>query len=104
LLEYDWPGNVRELENTVKRLSVLESGRKLIDASDLWEIMGAPSKEMPYRTKGWPPEPVSPSEKESIAYVLEKVGGNKSKAARLLDISRATLYNRMKKYGLEYVD
>jgi len=93
LLGYRWPGNVRELENAVERAMVVGRGAAL-EARDLpvSAVDGAAD------------EPLARSlaalEKDHIARVLNDCEGNVTRAARVLDIDRATLYNKLKRYGL----
>jgi two-component system, NtrC family, response regulator AtoC len=93
LLRYDWPGNIRELENAIERAVILARG-ELIEVSDLAQQ----NLYTPHRTA------VSKSlrdiEKNHILNVLIEAGGNCSEAARLLGISRMTLYNKIKSFGL----
>jgi len=93
LLAYRWPGNVRELENAVERAMVVGRGPAL-EARDL------PVSAL----DGDADEPLSRSlaalEKEHIARVLSDCEGNVTRAAKVLDIDRATLYNKLKRYGL----
>jgi DNA-binding NtrC family response regulator len=93
LLRYDWPGNVRELENTIERAVILAQN-PLIEVADL------PQQNLV------PAHPISPEislkqvEKNHILNVLTETGGNYTEAARILGISRMTLYNKAKAYGL----
>jgi len=93
LLAYRWPGNVRELENAVERAMVVGRGPAL-EARDL------PVSAL----NGDADEPLARSlaalEKEHIARVLSDCEGNVTRAAKVLDIDRATLYNKLKRYGL----
>jgi DNA-binding NtrC family response regulator len=91
---YHWPGNVRELENLVQRLLVMTEG-DAINAPDLpapmrWSAGGSASGQ---RT-------LAQVEADHIRHVLESVGGNKSEAARVLNIDRKTLREKIKKYAL----
>jgi two-component system response regulator HydG len=97
MLHYDWPGNVRELENVVERAVILSPG-ELVTENDLPpNLRGA--------AKGADVQPAGPSledaEREAIARTLDQVGNNKSEAARILGVTRVTLRNKMKKFGLE---
>jgi len=94
LLSYDWPGNVRELENAIERAVILAKD-SLITVADLPQentllarsaSMGKNLKEM---------------EKNHISNILCETGGNYSEAAKILGISRMTLYNKAKQYGLD---
>jgi len=95
LLEYDWPGNVRELRNVLERAVIL-SGSDTIRAADL-HLLARPKSDKPaVQTSGGMVE----VEKQMIVSALERTGGNKAEAARLLKITRRMLYSRMKKHGL----
>jgi two-component system response regulator AtoC len=93
LLKYDWPGNIRELENAIERAVIL-ARTHFIDVSDLAQ----PSLYLPHKT------PIGKTMKEiernHILNILIEAGGNCSEAARLLGISRMTLYNKIKAYEL----
>ncbi len=98
LLRYDWPGNIRELRNVIDRAVILSGGEPLTPDDFAIEIDDAPL-EMPQsgaQTAGG----LEQAEKEMILQALEKSGGNKTEAARLLRISRRRLYSRMKVHGL----
>ena len=98
LTSYDWPGNVRELANVIERAQILAEGT-VITPDDLPEgiVKGAPT--LPTG------EPASPDalegvERRHVAEVLKKAGGNKVQAAKLLRVSRRTLYRMIDRYGL----
>ena len=88
---YSWPGNVRELENVVQRL-VFMTESATIDAPDLPALMRFVATE-PRRA---PARSLAEMEAEHIRAVLDSVGGNKTQAARILDIDRKTLREKMK--------
>jgi DNA-binding NtrC family response regulator len=91
LLEYDWPGNVAELENCMER-AVLTSTNGLIGAKDIQLIRSQPKNaEVPNLIK---------MEETALSKALATTGGNISRAATLLGISRDTLRYRMEKHGL----
>lgn len=99
LHKYSWPGNVRELSNLCQRLSLLQPG-KLLRIDDLPVEMQEP---VPTSAVFALPEAgidLAQLELDLIEQALEKSAGNRSKAARLLGISRDTLLYRMQKYGL----
>ncbi|MGY5849101.1 sigma-54-dependent transcriptional regulator [Salegentibacter sp. F14] len=92
---YNWPGNLRELKNMVKR-AVLLTQDDLIPLKVLpHEISTAQKTETEYGLFK------NKNEEQLILEALEKSGGNKSKAARLLSIDRKTLYNKLKQYGIK---
>jgi DNA-binding NtrC family response regulator len=93
LMEYDWPGNVRELENALERALVV--GREP-------EIQSA---DLPLSLQSGPGLPAGPSlddvERAHILKTLEACDWNQTRAAKILDIDRVTLYNKIKKYGFK---
>jgi DNA-binding NtrC family response regulator len=92
LMDYEWPGNVRELQNTLARCVALSTGR-WIGADSLPERILKPQD----APTDWS---LAKNEKSLIERVLRECNWNKHEAARLLDISRGTLYSKIKKYGL----
>ncbi len=95
LLKYEWPGNVRELENAIERAVVLAQN-SLITAADLSpQGYHSPAKTSSSR------ESLEDLEKRHILNVLLETGGNCSQAAKILGITRTTLYNKIKRYGLD---
>ena len=104
LLNYEWPGNVRELENVIERAIILLTGEYITE------------KQLPLNiTKIYPELSTSPSatasvmngtrslediEKEAIITTLQASSGNKTETARRLGITRKTLHNKLKNYGL----
>ena len=94
IASYAWPGNLRELNNVMRRATLLAKG-KHIGLSELERSM-APST---------PTEPLAlhdeQTEQQRIEAALRATGGNKSKAAQLLAVDRKTLYNKMKRYGMD---
>jgi two-component system response regulator AtoC len=102
LLEYAWPGNVRELENAVERAVVLTEGER-IEVGDLPERILAgrdpvraflASRELSVKKAG------RFVEETLIRRALEETGGNRTAAAKLLEISHRTLLYKMKEYGI----
>ena len=95
LQQYPWPGNVRELENAIERAVVLAEG----DALDRSDFLFLRSQDGEIDFNGG--ETLEEIEREHIRKVLERVNFNKSRASDLLGIHRETLYNKIKRYGLE---
>lgn len=103
---HPWPGNVRQLRNKLERILMLENS-DVIEASHFDSSDGVPSIQVAYEsderlTVRLPPEGVrlEQLEAEVIRETLATCGGNVSRAARSLGITRNTLIYRMKKYGL----
>jgi len=97
LLRYEWPGNVRELENAMERAVALARGTR-VELEDLpEEIREAFPKPVVHRDAV---QQLSEVEKEYILAVLELNGGNQTRSAEQLGIGSATLYRKLKKYGL----
>ena len=94
LLGYPWPGNVRELKNAIEYAFVLcQQGIIRLE-------------HLPERIRGAQTDPVEKrisdsTERNQLINALKQVGGNQSKAARLLGVSRMTVYNRIKKMGID---
>jgi DNA-binding NtrC family response regulator len=97
LLAYPWPGNIRELESTVSRAALTSPGRVIRD-SDV-EFLH-PHSEKPADTSPRLPT-LAEAERAHVVRVLEAVGWNKKEAARVLNISRGTLYRKILEYSLE---
>jgi DNA-binding NtrC family response regulator len=96
---YSWPGNVRELKNLVESL-VLTSAGDEITVDDLPDRLLRPGgrEEPPDRLR--PGMTVQEAERELIRRTLEHVGGNRTRAARLLDIGVRTLQRKIRRYGM----
>jgi two-component system, NtrC family, response regulator AtoC len=120
LMQYEWPGNVRELENCIERAVALGNGR-IIDLGDLPPSIAAGTEPSASAADfspilepelGSEPElsvarPVVPTttdlediERATIQRVFEQVKGDKALAGRMLGISRATLYRKLKRYNI----
>ncbi|WP_027721247.1 sigma-54 interaction domain-containing protein [Maridesulfovibrio zosterae] len=100
LMQYNWPGNVRELK------SALEYAWVVKDDGPILPSHLPPHIENPVENKcTWPPEIGKinvPHEKQELLSALKQAGGNKTKAAEILGVSRGTIHNRMRKYSIEY--
>lgn len=98
LADYQWPGNVRELANVLERAHLLSTGRGAIDLDDLpGSMLQTPPviKVHPEKDMGSTVLRLDTMERDHIERVLRMAGGNKSKAARLLGISRRKLYQKI---------
>ncbi|MFI2741358.1 sigma-54-dependent transcriptional regulator [Zhouia sp. PK063] len=94
--KYPWPGNLREMQNVIKRSALLTMGDFIQKEVLPYEIVNAEHlkpKTHTFSTKE--------NEKELILSALKETGNNKTKAAQLLNITRKTLYNKLKDYNLE---
>jgi DNA-binding NtrC family response regulator len=102
MLAHSWPGNVRELRNVIERANVLVRDA-VIDADDLElgrsEQADAPSLP-PQWLEGDLPTALATLEKSMIVHALAACGGNRTEAARRLNINRQLLYAKMQRYGL----
>jgi DNA-binding NtrC family response regulator len=103
LLHYDWPGNVRELENCVARAITL-GDHKSIDVEDLPPAMrteqsGSGSTTM-QDAAAISTTALAEMEKMTILRVFEQANGDKALAGKMLGISRATLYRKLKRYNI----
>jgi transcriptional regulator with PAS, ATPase and Fis domain len=102
-MAYSWPGNVRQLENAIERAVALSGERSQIETADL-------TSDILRGSQGATPPPlnlpddgidldryVSGIERELIRRALEKTGGNKGQASKLLNLKRTTLVEKLKR-------
>lgn len=113
LLRCPWPGNVRELENAVERAVILSVGEYVSERELPLGVSrddprggqalapGASNQSGQPDLAGLTGMPLDDVEREVILATLRDTGGNKSEAARVLGITRATLHKKLKKYGEE---
>ncbi len=129
LTEYDWPGNIRELQNIVRRAAINRSGDEitsvpLLSQTVTQEETASPPTPVGEYGKTPPPEPeeqressapasfsgapgqgkefmLKKAELQTIMKAYELTGGNQTKTAEILGISRSSLYRKLKKYGIE---
>ncbi len=107
MMRYDWPGNVRELKNAIERAVILGDGQELRATSLPSQLQRAPAAAPPAAaasTDGFtlPEGGVSLErvEESFVRQAMEQAGGNQTRAAQLLDISRDALRYKLKKLGL----
>lgn len=100
LADYDWPGNVRELENVLERAKILSGGQEI-------EPQHIQLPEAVLVRPGTAPQArqsLFDVEKQMLEDALRRAAGNKSKAAKLLGITRRMLYTKLEKFGIEYTE
>ena len=107
LMASQWPGNVRQLENAIERAFAFSAGRSQIDVGDLpseIQQVHEPALLSPVTL----PEDgidldafIAGVERELIQRSLERTGGNKGQAAKLLNLKRTTLVEKLKRIGRE---
>lgn len=105
-MHYDWPGNVRELKNAVERAMIFE--KETLISPQYIPIRSEAKAGSPQNERSLPTPNGSTSwedmEKSMLLQALQKTGGNKSQAARLLQISRDTLRYKLKKFNISRKD
>lgn len=100
LLEYDWKGNIRELKNVVDRMVLLSEGGYIMPNLLPEKIAGSAETTFFPSSRELEKE-MNQYEKRKILETLESENGNKTEAAKRLGITRATLYNKMKKLNID---
>lgn len=96
LQQYDWKGNIRELKNVMERAAILVEGTEILPQHlpyDIQQQNTETQKELSLAT----------IEKQHIEKILQYTGGNKTKAASLLEIGIATLYRKMQEYSINNI-
>jgi DNA-binding NtrC family response regulator len=99
LQRYDYPGNVRELENIVARGLALSDGPQIEPRHLQAELDGGALRITRREPCQWPT--LEENERQYILAVMEEVGGNKTRAARMLNIDRVSLWRKLKRYQIE---
>jgi len=100
LMAHDWPGNVRELRNSIERVKLL-AREKIITAADLnLPVHRAPEGEATRRDAEQPGRDAEQPGRDAIEASLREAGGNISRAAHSLGLSRQALYRRMERFNL----
>ncbi len=98
LCSYAWPGNVRELRNTIEKMVVLGHGGRLTARDVPANIREAARGRLPARNTGLISGSLADTERDKILAVLRKDGGNRTRAATELGISRRTLHRKLNAY------
>ncbi|MEW6423646.1 MAG: sigma-54 dependent transcriptional regulator [Bacillota bacterium] len=101
LVRYHWPGNIRELQNVIERAAIICQGNEILPEHLPKELLST-QKTTASSIINFPDQGISLDEveKELILKALEKTGGNQTRAAQLLGITRSALLYRSQKYGL----
>ncbi len=103
LKQYNWPGNIRELENIIERAINISNGEFITKYELPREILDCGKiQDDDMKNDYFKIEPLDIIEKRVIEKALHITSGNISNAANLLNITRNTVYNKMKKYNIEY--
>ena len=110
LLQHNWPGNVRELRNAMERAMVLAAGSEIgpeVFPDEIREKIDPPPRPAaavesagPVETGTAPILPLEELEKRAILDALSRLDHNATKAAKHLSISKATLFRKLKQYGI----
>jgi DNA-binding NtrC family response regulator len=105
IVSYSWPGNVRELKNVMERAMILAKGEFIVPEDlplelrkDVGGLHSAASDEKWMDRDGF--LPLADVERNYILKVLHEKGGNKSKTARILGVSRSTLREKLNRYRI----
>jgi two-component system response regulator AtoC len=96
LTEAPWPGNVRELQHYIERAVVTTTGPALSCA----DLVTSGSKSAEHDLRSVSRGAVTQAERMRIVQALQQAGGNRVKTAKLLKISRASLYNKLRDYNI----
>lgn len=96
LQRYPWPGNIRELQHAIERAIIMAEGDQL-DSRDFFFLSAKPASE---KVQASVTLNLDDMERSTIQRAIDKNGGNISKAAKELGLTRASLYRRLEKYGL----
>ena len=98
MLDYHWPGNIRELKSALEYAFVI-TDKEFIEPNQLPPaLMGSPLKTAAIPL---PFVPTHGTEKDALLAALKQANGNKSEAGRILGVNRMTVWNRMKKFGID---
>jgi two-component system response regulator HydG len=98
-MSYDWPGNVRELENAIQRAVVLSRGETIFPEHLPAKIQAAGTDADGVEVKTG--KTMREVERDTIAKTLRQTEGNRTHAAKILGVSRRTLQNKIKEYGID---
>lgn len=100
VMDYHWPGNIRELKNAMEYSFVTTDG-PIIQTAHLPKKMDTTQKAPPSFVLQLGADEIQQDEKSQLINALKQTNGNQTKAAKILNINRVTVWNRMKKYGID---
>lgn len=101
LMRYDWPGNVRELENAMERAVIIARTEQLTPADLPLSIQALADDLQTPETGVMPGRTIKEVERDLIIKTLEQTGGNRTRSAKILGITRKTLQNKLKEYQID---
>jgi DNA-binding NtrC family response regulator len=104
LMRHDWPGNVRELRNALEYAFVIGEGATLTEADlppEITQSEASEEAEAPIAPADFPSPPGATPEVQRIQRALARAGGNRTKAAKILGVSRVTLWRRLRELGID---
>ncbi len=104
LERYPWPGNVRELRNALEYAFVIGEGATLTEADlppEITQSEASEEAEAPIAPADFPSAPGATPEVQRIQRALARAGGNRTKAAKILGVSRVTLWRRLRELGID---
>ena len=101
LMQYDWPGNVRELQSVIRHTVAFTDKDTIVPESFPEEILNIGNKKYSYEKKQMSLQEI---EKSYMIQILENFSWNYSQASKIMGISRATIYRKIKEYGLSPKD
>ncbi len=96
LKQYDWPGNVRELENVIERAAILASGETITEDDLPSDLIQQSTVVAPQAND----KSLAAIEREHILKILAETSGNKAQTARILGITKKTLYTKLREFGI----
>lgn len=96
LMDHRWSGNIRELQNCIEKAVIMSDGEMLTAA----DLQLNPEKDAPDAERSQGGETLEMAEEKAIRAAMARFGGNLSMVAKSLEISRPTLYTKLKKYNI----
>jgi DNA-binding NtrC family response regulator len=102
MMEYPWPGNIRELANVIDRAGTLCTADEILPCDLPEEVANGSRNSSPAQEEASRSVLISleEGEKRQIKYVFKALGGHRGKTASMLQISRRSLYDKLKRYGI----